>query len=176
MAELLRPARPEDADCLSALASLVWLDTYATEGIRPVLARYVQASLSPQAFQEQLADASRHIQLIERDGHVLAYAVLQENVACPSLPGWQAELATLYVMPRFAAQGLGRRLLSASVQLASQLGYHGLWLSVYHGNPRALGFYRHLGLPQGPDCYFEMEGERHLNHVFLLTGNHVAPQ
>jgi ribosomal protein S18 acetylase RimI-like enzyme len=176
MAELLRPARPEDAACLAALASLVWLDTYATAGIRPALARHVQTSLSPQAFLDQLADASQHILLLERDAHVLAYAVLQENVACPGQPDWQAELATLYVMPRFARQGLGRQLLSAALQLACQRGQPGVWLSVYHGNARALDFYRHLGLQQVGDCYFEMEQERHLNHVFLLAGNHAALQ
>lgn len=176
MTALVRPAQPEDAACLSALASLVWLDTYATAGIRPALARHVQASLSPQAFLTQLADSSQHILLIERDGHVLAYAVLRDNAICPGRPDWQAELATLYVMPRFARQGLGRQLLSACLQLACQQGQPGLWLSVYHGNPRALAFYRHLGLQQVGDCYFEMEQERHLNHVFLLAGNHVAPQ
>lgn len=180
MTDRLRPARPEDAACLAALASLVWLDTYASAGIRPALARYVQASFTPQVFLDKLADPQQHILLLERDGHLLAYALLQEAAACPGEPAWQAELATLYVMPRFAGQGLGRCLLSASLRLAGQLGYHGLWLSVFHGNQRALGFYRHLGLQQGADCFFELEGERHLNHVFLLAdtgeGNHVAPQ
>ncbi|MBV8679953.1 MAG: GNAT family N-acetyltransferase [Aquitalea sp.] len=176
MTVCVRPARPEDATCLSALASLVWLDTYATAGIRPALAHHVQASLSPQAFQAQLADASQHILLIEREGHVLAYAVLQDNAVCPGQPDWQAELATLYVMPRFARQGLGRQLLSACLRLACQQGQPGVWLSVYHDNPRALAFYRQLGLQQVGDCYFEMEQERHLNHVFLLAGNHAALQ
>jgi diamine N-acetyltransferase len=180
MTDRVRPARPEDAECLAALASLVWLDTYASAGIRPVLARYVQTSFNPQVFLEKLADPRQHILLLERSGHVLAYAVLQEGAVCPGEVAWQAELATLYVMPRFAGQGLGRQLLSASLQLASQLGYPGLWLSVFHGNQRALAFYRHLGLQQVGDCYFEMEQERHLNHVFLLPalgkGNHVALQ
>lgn len=180
MTDCVRPARPEDASCLAALASLVWLDTYASAGIRPALARHVQASFTPQVFLDKLADPQLHILLLERDGHLLAYALLQVGAVCPGEPAWQAELVTLYVMPRFAGQGLGSRLLSASLQLAGQLGYPGLWLSVFHGNQRALGFYRHLGLQQGADCFFELEGERHLNHVFLLPysveGNHVALQ
>lgn len=86
MTDCVRPARPEDATCLAALASLVWLDTYATAGIRPALARYVQASLNPQTFLEKLADGSQHILLIERDAHVLAYAVLQVGAVCPGEP------------------------------------------------------------------------------------------
>ena len=40
----LRPARPDDALCLSVLTMQVFLDTYATEGIRPSLAREVLTS------------------------------------------------------------------------------------------------------------------------------------
>ncbi|HOZ25184.1 MAG TPA: hypothetical protein PLI83_10420, partial [Thermomonas sp.] len=38
---LLRPATPDDALCLGVLGLQVFLDTYATGGIRPTLAREV---------------------------------------------------------------------------------------------------------------------------------------
>jgi diamine N-acetyltransferase len=46
----LRAATPEDALCLSVLAMQVVLDTYATQGIRPALAREVLAGYSQAVF------------------------------------------------------------------------------------------------------------------------------
>jgi hypothetical protein len=41
-----RPAALPDALCLSTLATQVFLDTYATQGIRPAIAREVHHHLS----------------------------------------------------------------------------------------------------------------------------------
>ena len=51
---LVRAAGDADALCLHALATQVFLDTYATEGTREALAREAQQELSVAAFLEQL--------------------------------------------------------------------------------------------------------------------------
>jgi hypothetical protein len=50
-----RLALPSDALCLSVLATQVFLDTYATQGIRPAIAREVRQYLSEEAFAEILS-------------------------------------------------------------------------------------------------------------------------
>ena len=42
-----RVAQPTDAVCIAALATQVFLDTYATDGLRPDLAREAFAVYSP---------------------------------------------------------------------------------------------------------------------------------
>ena len=54
---LLRPAQADDALCLSVLATQVFLDTYATEGIRPSLAREVLSSYSAASFSAALGES-----------------------------------------------------------------------------------------------------------------------
>ena len=50
----IRFGLPADGDCIAALGSQTWLHTYATKGIRPAIARFVQERLSPAAFRSQL--------------------------------------------------------------------------------------------------------------------------
>ena len=70
----LRDAAPEDALCLSVLAMQVFLDTYATEGIRPELAREVLASYSQTVFSEAIAHRASRIVMAELKGHVVGFA------------------------------------------------------------------------------------------------------
>lgn len=55
----LRPAVAADVLCLSVLAMQVFLVTYATQGIRPAIAREVLASGSQDQFLVALADFSK---------------------------------------------------------------------------------------------------------------------
>jgi GNAT superfamily N-acetyltransferase len=51
----------------------------------------------------------------------------------------------LYVAPGLRGHGVGRRLFDAVRSRAAEWGGQYVKLSVYDGNPRALGFYRRLG-------------------------------
>ena len=51
---LLRAARPDDALCLSVLAMQVFLHTYATDGIRPQIARNAGHQLAPAGVPAEL--------------------------------------------------------------------------------------------------------------------------
>src|ERR1700710_2855937 len=64
-----RPAAPSDALCRSVLATQVFLDTYATQGIRPAIAREIRQCLSEQAFAEILEQPRGAILLAEIAGH-----------------------------------------------------------------------------------------------------------
>ena len=60
----LRQAVPADALCLSVLAMQVFLDTYATEGIRTALAREVLREYSQEKFLAAMADTKSQLTLV----------------------------------------------------------------------------------------------------------------
>jgi len=71
----LRTALPDDALCLGVLATQVFLDTYATAGIRPLLAREVQAAFSTEAMSALIVRERTIVRLAEFDGHLIGFAV-----------------------------------------------------------------------------------------------------
>jgi len=75
-----RPAVPDDALCLAVLATQVYLDTYAPEGIRPAIARDVLAHCSVAAYERLLAEPDVAVLAAERDGHLVGVgrALLRE--------------------------------------------------------------------------------------------------
>lgn len=162
----LRAARPDDALCLSVLAMQVFLDTYATEGIRPALAREVLASYSAEVFAAALAAPQARLTVAERAGHLVGFAHLTLGATEPLAPaGVQAELLRLYVQEPFTARGLGSALLAQAEAQAVAAGATVLWLTPWVHNHRALAFYRARGYADCGATFFHFEGEAHENRV-----------
>ncbi|MCU0938084.1 MAG: GNAT family N-acetyltransferase [Burkholderiaceae bacterium] len=162
----LRPAQAADALPLRVLGQQVFLDTYATEGIRPSLAREVLETFSERETQAALADAGSCIRVAERDGHLVGFAHLRLRALQALAPaGVQAELLRLYVQAPFAGRGLGRALLADVERRAREGGATVLWLTVWVHNARARAFYARHGFSDCGSTWYEFEGERHENRV-----------
>ena len=159
-----RPACAADAPRLSALACWVWLQTYASEGVRESYAAYLDVAFAQAELVRLIADPTQRMWVVEREGHLLAWGHLDLSSACPvpGLTGLQAELSRLYVVPPAAGQGLGASLLR---QLRSAVPGHALWLSAWEGNASALRFYRREHAVLLGEAWFELGQERHRNEV-----------
>lgn len=163
----LRTATPDDALCIGVLGVQVFLDTYATDGIRPTLAREVLRSLSPDAIAERLALPATTFVLAETAGHLIGFAQLCGGTPHALIPDpAAAELERLYVQQRFQGQGVGARLLARAEAMARATGAPLLWLTAWVGNARALRFYATLGYEEIGTTWFEFEAERHENRLF----------
>ncbi len=163
----LRAALPEDALCLSVLAMQVFLDTYATQGIRPAIAREVLACCSQPVFHEAIADATTRIVVAEHSGHMIGFAQVRLGASHElAPPGIQAELLRLYVQEPFTGANVGTRLLERAEYLAASAGASVLWLAPWVHNHRAMAFYSRRGYHDYGLTYFAFEGESHENRVF----------
>ncbi|WP_346097267.1 GNAT family N-acetyltransferase [Streptomyces olivaceiscleroticus] len=70
-----------------------------------------------------------------------------------------AELYALYVMPEQVGTGIGRALMTASLDLTRERGYPGMRLWVLEHNVRARRFYERAGFaPDGAEEAFELAG------------------
>ena len=162
----LRPAHADDALCLSVLAMQVFLDTYASTGIRPALAREALSTYSEAAFRQALADPGTRLCVAEANAHLIGFAQLTLDTRQALLRGAaQAELLRLYVQEPFTRQGVGRRLLAQAETLARAAGAEQLWLTPWVHNRRALAFYAACGYQDHGLTQFQFEGESHDNRV-----------
>jgi GNAT superfamily N-acetyltransferase len=162
----LRAAAPDDALCLSVLAMQVFLDTYATEGIRPALAREVLAAYSQAVFREAIAGPSSRLVVAEVKGHMVGFAQVTAGAQHEQAPsGVQAELLRLYVQEPFTGAKVGTQLLARAEHLAALAGASVLWLTPWVHNHRALAFYARRGYVDCGLTHFSFEGESHENRV-----------
>jgi len=163
----LRSADAADVPCLSALATQVFLETYATSGIRLALAREVETQFCATAFTERLSQPGRRTLLAERSGHLVGFAEVALGAEHELVsPKPAAELTRLYVQSPFLRQGVGRRLLRRAEALALAEGASTLWLRAWIGNERALLFYASQGYEPLGSTEYCFEGEAFENRLF----------
>ena len=155
----IRAAQPADALSLGMLATQVFLETYATDGIRDSIASHLRQTFSCEAMQDLLAGPG-HVLLLCNGVHLCGFAQLSQIDAAQ-----RCELQRLYLLQRFCNQGWGHVLLAAAETQAASNNARQMWLTVWAGNQRALHFYQREGWHKCGETLFEMEGEQHLNHV-----------
>ena len=145
----------------------VFLDTYATEGIRPEIAREVLSGYSQAVFTEAIASQSAKICIAERGNHLIGFAHVTLGATHDLAPsGQQAELLRLYVQEPFTHKHVGSRLLAEAEATAREHGASVLWLTPWVHNHRALAFYQRREYQDYGLTVFEFEGERHESRVY----------
>jgi ribosomal protein S18 acetylase RimI-like enzyme len=164
----IRKADVEDAGILSVLATEVWLDTYATEGISLAFASHLLEEYSPRAFTEALLDESIHIFVYTDGNFVKGYLKLITEPVALDLRYGTIEVATLYVRRHHKRQGIGTELLRRATDVAAEAGHRSMYLTVHHANRDALVFYETHGFHQAGDFLFEFEGIQ-VPNVVLAT-------
>lgn len=164
---VIRNATPDDALCLSALAMQVFLDTYATDGISPALAREVIENCSADIFAARLMSAGHTILLAEHSGNLVAFAECDAS-SIPPHPdlGNGIELVRLYVQHRAQKKGIGKRLLDRTEHDVACAGHRVLWLTAWSGNTNARTFYAANGYQDIGTTDYRIEGIAYENRIF----------
>ena len=163
----LRPAQGADANTLCALATQVWLHTYATDGVSPVIADYVLDALNPARFAEVLADPEASVVVAEHGDKLLGFATVRRNMPCPTGALAQVELQTLYVQAHCIGKGVGSALLRHVAHRAQDQAGSALWLAVSAQNQHAIDFYTAQGYRQQGKTLFMLGGVGYENHVMV---------
>lgn len=164
----LRDACADDALCIGVLATQVFLDTYATDGVRPILAREALAHFSSAETAALLARPDTRFIVAERKAHLLGFVQITLGACHEAVEGEAcAEVVRLYVQRRCQGQRLGTRLLDRAAALAAAHGATQLWLTAWVGNPRAIGFYAAQGWRDVGCTDYVFEGEAFVNRIFV---------
>lgn len=166
----LRAARTDDALCLGVLATQVFLDTYAKQGVRRAIAREVQRAFSTEAMRTQVNAPNTSLWVAERAGHLIGFAQWTLGTTQALVHGERpAELDRLYVQEPFTRAGVGSALLRQAEAAAAQAHGTVLWLSPWVHNERALAFYSRHGYVNLGLTTFVMEGEAIDNYVLAKS-------
>lgn len=162
---VIRQAAPADAPCIAALGLQVFLETYATSGIWPALAREALGSFSVEAIEFQLQLPGAFFLVAEHGDRLVAFAQFaQPAYEKPEGTFW---VERLYVQEPFTRRGIGKALLSRVEALARENGATAISLTAWVGNARALAFYSSQGYDDVGPTTFTFEGESYENRRLL---------
>ena len=152
---------------LSLVAGATLLEAFAGVITGADLLAHHQRNNSPEAFAKYLAQPATRCVLAEADSGdaPVGYIVCCEPDLPVDLTPQDYELRRIYLLHRFQGLGLGRALMEAAFDHASQLGRTRLLLGVYGQNHDAIRFYQRAGFMQIGERSFTVGATTHRDAV-----------
>lgn len=169
----LRVAELQDAPALSALKTLCFRETFLTGGFDipyppAELAHFEQDAYGLPRIEAELADASHATWVVEgSDGSLVAYA----HAGPCKLPHEEArhsqgEIYQLYIRRSHQGLGLGKTLITHTLDWLEATYPGPVWLGVWSGNERAQRFYATLGFGKVGDYHFMVGDHADAEHIY----------
>jgi len=164
----LRPARPQDAPALAALATDAFVAAFGHLYRREDLGAFLAEHRTAEVYRRDLADPGTRITLAEAEGALAGYALIHwpSEFAGQSDASRPLALHQLYCAPAMTGHGIGGALMDWALTEARALGCDAVQLSVWRENFAAQRFYARYGFSKIADIGF-MVGT-HRDEEFLL--------
>jgi ribosomal protein S18 acetylase RimI-like enzyme len=135
----VRPARPQDADAVAALAHALSLHDNEPTG-----------NFTPAAMRQAVFDDPRvRVLVAETGGKVVGYAMFHDSYDTANAARG-LYLNDIIVEESVRGEGVARRLMAAVMREAKKQGDVFVWWVAKPTNARALAFYKKLGAVQVP--------------------------
>ena len=145
----IRYGTPADAEMLSELGAKTFYDTFANDNTPENIDAYLKASFSPEIQFDELSAFDNIFLIAESESTPIGYAQLIMDSKEESLKGTTSlEIRRIYSSQEYIGKGVGKELMSASIQEAKQRGCDSIWLGVWEKNPRAISFYKQWGFKE----------------------------
>lgn len=166
---VIRRATSADAPALAAFAEAAFVETFAADNTPEDMAAYVAEAFGEAKQRAEVADRSRIVLLVEREGELAGYAMLNDALA-PAVVTSVAlanaiEIARLYAGRRWIGTGVGAALMQHCVDLAASRGRAWLWLGVWERNARAIAFYSRWGFRDVGAQSFQLGTDRQTDRI-----------
>jgi diamine N-acetyltransferase len=147
----VRPALPEDAAALAAVAAVTFPLACPPHTTDAAKADFIAKHLSETAFEGYLADPERVLAVAEVEEEPIGYTMVvfgephDPDVAASITARPTAEVSKLYVLPAQHGAGAASALMGWAIEAAGARGAAGVWLGVNQENARANRFYEKSG-------------------------------
>jgi ribosomal protein S18 acetylase RimI-like enzyme len=153
----IRQCKPGDERALSLIAQATILETYAALVRGRNLYDYISQTLDAETFRTNLTDGSMRLWAAELDstGCIVGYA----HAVPEANDEFAMELKRIYLLRKFKGEGIGKRLMDASLAFAREAQSQAMVLRVHHKNEEAIGFYQGYGFRAVSEESFPAGGE-----------------
>ena len=137
---VIRPWQRGDLESIRKITWQSWISAYASFIPESDLEAYFDFHYTEGAFLSMFDDPLIQGFVAETDGQIVGYSRLSFNRDENRL-----YVPSLYFLPDFQGQGMGRQLLEAAEEYAAEKGLDEFWIGVMVKNRQALVFYRKVG-------------------------------
>ena len=165
----IRYGTTEDASMLSELGAKTFYDTFAKDNTPENMDLHLKKNFSPEIQFNELSAPENIFLFIESEGTPIGFAQLIMDSKEETLKGTKPlEIRKIYATQENIGKGVGKALMSASIQEAKNRGCDSIWLGVWEKNPRAIAFYKKWGFKEVGSHIFNVGNDPQKDFILEL--------
>lgn len=131
--------RTDDFEAIRKVLAITWHETY--NFIPEVdLNQHLNEFYSFDKLQDMYEDKNSICFSVETDNEVVAWMRLFNNLSDGKL-----YVSSLYVLPKYQGNGIGKELMRIAEERAVSLNHHEIWIGVMKDNVMTLNWYKKIG-------------------------------
>lgn len=149
----LRLATSRDAEIIADLSRQTFYETFASQNTTSDMEKFMNEQFTRKKLIQEVGEPWLIFFLAFMDNEPVGYLKMRDGAVPPELVGQASiEIARIYSIQNMIGKGVGKKLMQASHDVATQRKKQILWLAVWKENQRAIDFYERWG--------FEIFGEQ----------------
>ena len=165
----LRRAHHSDASSIAAISIEVWVGTYLKKGVSAFFADYALEAFTAEKIRAALDDPAQYVVVSENDDGIDGFIQVSSPSIAPVIGCSDMEISKFYVQPRHHGKGIGKRLLSATLDHCRDACAESVWLTTNAENDPAIAFYLAKGFEHVGETHFFIEDKGYLNNVYRFA-------
>lgn len=151
----LRYATQADAELVADISRQAFYDTFAPDNTEADMKKFMDEQFTKGRLMLEVGSPENIFLLAYCDNQIAGYVKLREGKKLAELKGAAAiEIARLYALKEFIGKGIGKRLMQAAIDIASEQKKEVIWLGVWEKNERAIRFYKSWGFEKFSEVDF----------------------
>lgn len=154
---VIRKAQRRDASQLAEVAEAMFRTTFGAVNSPDDMEMHCRSSYGEGIQAREILDPTMETLISDDSGQIVGFAQLRwsKAPACVS-EGSAGEIQRLYVATEWHGRGVARSLMDAAIEEMKRRGSKIVWLGVWERNPRAIAFYKKLGLVEVGEHVFHL--------------------
>jgi ribosomal protein S18 acetylase RimI-like enzyme len=157
----VRIATEQDVKLIKNLSWQTFFDAYHQYNSKQDMQLFLETSFSEEAVRIEMADKVNTFIIASLKKDAVGYAKLSEINKPKELDDASLiEVSRIYALKEKVGSGVGKALMTKSVQLAQQKGKALMWLGVWEHNQRAIQFYRRWGFEKFGEQIFYLGNDK----------------
>jgi GNAT superfamily N-acetyltransferase len=158
-----RPATLADLNLLVDLGRRTFYDTFVGACSEEDMQLFLDTSYAPAKLEQELRDPLSRFLILEEAALPLGYSRLMGESTI------RVELVRFYLVQQAIGTGAAHVLMTATLDLARQLGYREIYLGVWEKNYRAQRFYEKWGFQKTGEKIFPVGNDPQIDWQYERT-------
>lgn len=170
MSVTVKKCNLEDLRLLQEISYETFNDTFKDQNSTENMDAYLEKAFNLVQLEKELCNSCSYFFFIYFQGEVAGYLKVNINGAqSEEISDESLEIERIYIRKKFQKHGLGRHLLTKSMEIAREENKKIVWLGVWEKNENAIAFYEKMGFVQKGTHSFFMGDEEQIDFIMIKT-------